>query len=205
MIVLVKFITFLFIFVIGFLMYEMVINKQSINKLLNISNYKNALITGIIVILAILIINNLIDNFKIVERFAPTDYSMGDFSNLKLKPDSCSEWRKAPACNKLYEKVFTPQGTQIPLKPNFTKSVSEGPPVDGNTTDDNRKDMFIFAYNKSSPECCPSTYSTSNGCICTTKNQREYINQRGNNRSYPKINKNLKETKFIVNNSNGEF
>ena len=205
MIFLVKFITFLFIFVVGLFLYEMVINKQTFNKISEISKYKHTLISGIILILALLIINNLIDNFKIVERFAPTDYSMGDFSNLRLKPDSCSDWRKAPACNKLYQKVFTPQGTQLPLEPKFTKSVSEGPPVDGNSSNDNRKDMFIFAYNKSSPECCPSTYSTSTGCICTTKNQREYINQRGNNRSYPAINNKLKETKLIVENSNGDF
>ena len=43
--------------------------------------------------------------------------------------------------------------------------------------------MFIFAYNKCSPECCPSTYSCDKGCVCTTKQQRKFINTRGNNRS----------------------
>ena len=108
-----------------------------------------------------------------------------------LKPDSCSDWRKAPACNKLYSKVYVPQGSQLPLQPNFSQPITDGPPVDGDSEEDKRKDMFIFAYNKSSPECCPATYSTSTGCICTTKNQRDYINQRGNNRTLPKINENL--------------
>ena len=123
----------------------------------------------------------LLRKFKIIEGFAPNDYSMGEYSNLVLKPKGCSDWRKPPAYNKLLKgNIFTPFGTQVPLKNNYTKSINDGPPIDGNS-EDNRKDLFMFAYNKSSPDCCPSTYSTSTGCICTTKNQRDYINQRGNN------------------------
>ena len=54
------------------------------------------------------------------------------------------------------------------------------PPVDGNP--ESRRKMFMFAYNKCSPECCPSTYSCDRGCICTTEQQRKFINTRGNNR-----------------------
>ena len=45
-------------------------------------------------------------------------------------------------------------------------------------------EMLIFANNKVSPECCGSaTYSTSDGCICTSLSQLEYINKRGGNRT----------------------
>ena len=44
--------------------------------------------------------------------------------------------------------------------------------------------MFLFSNNKVSPECCKSsTYSSSTGCVCTTPEQRNFINQRGGNRT----------------------
>ena len=44
--------------------------------------------------------------------------------------------------------------------------------------------MFIFANNKSSPSCCKAaTYSSSDGCVCTTPEQVNFINQRGGNRT----------------------
>ena len=52
-----------------------------------------------------------------------------------------------------------------------------GPTVDGE--EGSPKSMFMFMNNKSSPDCCPSTFSTSTGCVCTTENQRKYINSRG--------------------------
>lgn len=48
----------------------------------------------------------------------------------------------------------------------------------------NPDEMFIFANNKSSPECCKrSSYSTSNGCVCTTPDQLRFLNTRGGNRT----------------------
>ena len=35
-----------------------------------------------------------------------------------------------------------------------------------------------------SPDCCPSTYSTSTGCICETAEQAKYLNSRGGNRTF---------------------
>jgi hypothetical protein len=32
------------------------------------------------------------------------------------------------------------------------------------------------------PDCCPSSYSTSGGCICVSKDQLNAINSRGGNR-----------------------
>ena len=52
-----------------------------------------------------------------------------------------------------------------------------GPPIDGVKGSPEKK--FMFANNITSPACCPSTFSTSTGCVCTTKNQRDFIIQRG--------------------------
>ena len=52
-----------------------------------------------------------------------------------------------------------------------------GPPVDG--VKGSAEKMFMWANNVSSPHCCPSTFTTSTGCICSTKNQRDFIAARG--------------------------
>ena len=71
-------------------------------------------------------------------------------------------------------KYFVPQGTQLPLK---EESVYTQLPTDS---------MFLFSKNIASPLCCPATYSTSNGCVCTTQEQRDLVSlYRGNNKSYP--------------------
>jgi hypothetical protein len=43
--------------------------------------------------------------------------------------------------------------------------------------------LFMFKNNQVKPECCGATYSSSSGCVCTTPQQREYINMRGGNRT----------------------
>ena len=55
------------------------------------------------------------------------------------------------------------------------------------------KSMSFFADTQFKPECCGATYSsqgglttkgvTSSGCACLNKEQMEYINQRGGNRT----------------------
>ena len=51
------------------------------------------------------------------------------------------------------------------------------PSIDGDMN--SQKSLFMFSYNKCSPECCPSTFSCDHGCICTNKKQRHFINSRG--------------------------
>ena len=43
--------------------------------------------------------------------------------------------------------------------------------------------LFIFKNNQSKPECCSASYSSDVGCVCTTPQQRNYINMRGGNRT----------------------
>jgi hypothetical protein len=52
-----------------------------------------------------------------------------------------------------------------------------GPPVE--VGPDN---LFIFKNNECKPECCGSTLSCDGGCVCTTPEQRDFINTRGGNR-----------------------
>jgi len=56
----------------------------------------------------------------------------------------------------------TYQGTNVPLK---------------------NGQLFMFAGNEFKPSCCGSTFSNSTGCMCSTKQQVDYVNQRGGNRT----------------------
>ena len=44
-------------------------------------------------------------------------------------------------------------------------------------------ELLIFDNNKFSPECCPSTYSTGEGCLCASPEQMKYLSERGGNRT----------------------
>ncbi len=43
--------------------------------------------------------------------------------------------------------------------------------------------LSMFAANQFSPNCCPSTYTGSMGCLCATPEQMKYLNERGGNRT----------------------
>ena len=42
-------------------------------------------------------------------------------------------------------------------------------------------DPLIFSRTPFKPECCPSTYSNSEGCACISNKQYEYLIKRGGN------------------------
>ena len=74
------------------------------------------------------------------------------------------------------------QGVQGPVQ-NVVSDDSDlvGPTVDGDPNSPQR--LFMFANNKASLNCCPSTYSTDRGCVCSTDKQDKYIRRRGFNNS----------------------
>jgi len=45
--------------------------------------------------------------------------------------------------------------------------------------------LFMFKNNQCKPECCGASLSCDGGCVCTTPQQRDYLNQRGGNRTAP--------------------
>ena len=44
-------------------------------------------------------------------------------------------------------------------------------------------ELLFLDTNKFSPECCPSSYSNSEGCVCAAPEQMKYLNERGGNRT----------------------
>ena len=107
------------------------------------------------------------------------DYQMGPYDGLVLTlDDPRSKYVKLKGVSLASrEDLCTYQGNELPLECDKTLYSGMGPSITGVDGDD--QNMFMFYRNKSSPECCPSTYSTSTGCVCTTQDQRDYVNRRG--------------------------
>ena len=104
------------------------------------------------------------------------------YDGLCLKTGNNEPWRHTSGEVPLIDddKLFTVQGHMTPEKPVLSDPSSlSGPSLDGTTDTPNK--MFMFANNQSSPSCCPSTFSTSTGCVCTTNNQMDFVASRGYN------------------------
>ena len=117
-------------------------------------------------------------------KSAKLTYKVSNNDGIQLNNCPHDFWRHKPTDERLLiNKIYSPQGTPLPVIPNFSKYTQNGTYVDG--TRNTPQSMFTLAYNKCKPECCPSTYSCDNGCICTTKKQRDFISKRGNNKTIP--------------------
>lgn len=82
---------------------------------------------------------------------------IGPFDGVKLSTGNSSAWRYTAPNEPLMGPEFAP-----------------GP-----------DSLFIFKNNQCKPECCGASFSCDGGCVCTTPKQRDYINQRGGNRTLP--------------------
>jgi hypothetical protein len=56
-------------------------------------------------------------------------------------------------------------------------------PLTGPAFEPGPDQLFVFKNNQVKPECCSSSYSSDMGCVCTTPEQRNYLNTRGGNRT----------------------
>lgn len=66
------------------------------------------------------------------------------------------------------------------------KKIRESFPEDSSFGNRNMEDQLdLFTYSTFSVECCPSTYTTSLGCLCNDYKEHEFITSRGGNRIHP--------------------
>ncbi len=75
----------------------------------------------------------------------------------------------------------------IRVTPDHGRSSWRGPepdvPLAGAAVQPGPDNLFYFKNNQVKPECCSSSYSSDMGCVCTTPQQRQYLNTRGGNRT----------------------
>lgn len=72
------------------------------------------------------------------------------------------------------------QGTTLPLNSQMKGTLTNdlnAPTIDGSV--DAPHSLAMLSFNKASPECCPSSYSTNGGCVCMTDAQKDFIGYRG--------------------------
>ena len=104
----------------------------------------------------------------------------GPYDGLCLKTGNTDSWMKSPDETALVpnDRLYTYLSSQGPIKMKLSDQAAlRGPPVDG--VPGSAEKMFMWANNITSPLCCPSTFSTSTGCVCSTKNQRDFVASRG--------------------------
>ena len=114
-----------------------------------------------------------------VQPKAP-NLNTGPYDGLCLKTGNKEYWMKSPDETALVpnDGLYTYLSSQGPIKMKLSdQAMLKGPPVDG--VKGSPEKMFMWANNITSPLCCPSTFSTSTGCVCSTKNQRDFIAARG--------------------------
>jgi len=104
------------------------------------------------------------------------------YDGLRLETGNKEYWMKSPDNMALLpnDTLYTYLGSEGPIKMKISDQAAlTGPPVDG--VEGSPEKMFMFANNRTSLSCCPSTFSTSTGCVCSTENQRDYVAKRGGN------------------------
>jgi Ca2+/Na+ antiporter len=117
---------------------------------------------------------------EVAEAFeaAPLDYKMGKFTGLNPLSDDMP-YNNLTAKELVAKKnviYHSPVGTPHSLLPDAAVACNL-PSVDG--TKGGPKAMAMLAYNRSSPDCCPSTYSNSMGCVCLSEEQKAYLGRGG--------------------------
>jgi hypothetical protein len=87
--------------------------------------------------------------------------------------------------------VYQPIGQYDGVKLSTGNSVSgwrytaPNEPLTGDEFAPGDDQLFMFKNNQCKPECCGASFSCGGGCVCTTPQQRQYIAERGGNRTQP--------------------
>lgn len=106
------------------------------------------------------------DCAKLKEGMAPINYQMG-----KDVPSSWINWADQ---------------TQGPVPPS-ADTILAGNVAPNPMQQLEQGQLFMFAENKFSGDCCPSIYSSSDGCACISPGQMNFLNERGGNRTQATI------------------
>lgn len=120
------------------------------------------------------LLSMLIIFFLVVYVVSPTFTIFPKFQQEKFADEKPKLWDPA--------KILVYQGSSLPdepAKPVEYDNHESLPTVDG--TDKAPRSMFMMAFNKCDPSCCPSSYSCSGGCVCMTDEQKNFLGNRGNN------------------------
>lgn len=75
-------------------------------------------------------------------------------------------------------------GSKLPAASGGWRGTAPNEPLAGPPVEIGPDNLFYFKNNQCKPECCGATLSCDGGCVCTTPEQRDFINTRGGNRKH---------------------
>ena len=161
---------------------------------------------GLVFSMVILSLSTAKEGFNSMPLSFNSKYNYGHFDSqfqnfIKYKNNNpCWSWDnlKVDSTGKKYDRICNEEPIDRKLAekmdlqfPGSSSETAFTPDVDANypnsSGDYNNPygSRFMFNYNKYSPECCPSIYSSDSGCICLTDKQKKYLYSRaGNKGSY---------------------
>ena len=121
------------------------------------------------------------------EGFADAKPKKAGFADNKAKSGFMNY--SAGGAKDAYEPMGAFDGVRLDTGNNVStwRYTSPNEPLQGNFPkfEPGPDNLFMFKDNQCKPECCGASYSCDGGCVCTTPEQRNYINQRGGNRTSP--------------------
>jgi hypothetical protein len=114
--------------------------------------------------------NGTTESFRSIEGFTGANTNYGESSQYDLTNDMPLDTSSWSAQNM----TVTPgQPLSAGVKQFLARPQQQLPLPEG--------EMLFLANSKFSPECCPSTYSSSQGCWCGTSEDYNYLITRGGN------------------------
>jgi hypothetical protein len=120
----------------------------------------------------------------IKEGFQAGLVGLGSALNYKMGDGVKRSWENNSMVENAEASIKTTVSNQLNGEGNDTYNVFAG--LEGNEGGPvplPEGELLIFKTNKFSPECCPSSYSTGDGCVCASPEQMKYLNERGGNRT----------------------
>jgi len=156
--------------------------------------FLNSAFTILLLVVMLLLMLAFLKNHRTTEPFVsplvynatspslsgPT-YRMGQYDGIVLSGQS-RDYSMLPSSN-AYSTTY--QGFSGPMTKSLTTimdNTENAPSVDGK--EGSPRDLFMFAHNQCRPECCPSAFSCSGGCVCLTDAQKRLLSYRGHNSTY---------------------
>ena len=124
-----------------------------------------------------------------VEGFAHSDFSFDSSGNkIKNQVEGFSTYSLASGggAKDAYEPMGAFDNVRLSTgNPSAWRYTAPNEPLKGPAFKVGADDLFMFKNNQCKPECCGASFSCDGGCVCTTPEQRDLINQRGGNRTQP--------------------
>ena len=129
---------------------------------------KNNLFIALIVMLIIglIVVISLASGYNINNKEKMT--TINDVNNNSKTSEIFQDW--VQDAEKYSEKVISQNKLTKANSYNTTKTLKQ--------LESNDKIQYFLSGAISRPECCPSIYSNSSGCLCLTKEQNDFISRK---------------------------